>query len=183
MDYKDKVMGKIKEIKKQIEEKYAYWYDKKTGEYKGLRRRQYKCGEYLMPGNCTLIKPPEEKKGKVIYWNGKGWEHVDDCRGKTFYKKSNPVDNKKSQEIKFLDLEYTDKKPPEYTEFQNIKFENDDWIIEEKPQSEKNEITKQKKYNKIRILLLDKIIDDALESPDANNPIKIWINDIYKESL
>ena len=30
---------------------------------------------WLLPADCTLIEPPEEKEGFDIVWNGKAWEY------------------------------------------------------------------------------------------------------------
>lgn len=172
MDNEDKIM----------EEKFAYWYDKKTGEYKGIRKRQFHNGKYLIPGSCTLEKVPEQQSGKIVIRNqeSKKWKHVKDCRGIIYYNKETKQELK-CQEIEFINDEYTENKPPVINEYQNTIFNNDKWNIEDKAEIEIQEIIKQEKYNIIKSQLLDKIIWDAIENPDSNDNIKVWINNIYNQ--
>lgn len=61
----------------------AYRYHFETFLYEGEQERQIdpvataKLGYevYLMPADCTLIEPPEEKEGFNIKWNGEDWEY------------------------------------------------------------------------------------------------------------
>ena len=34
-------------------------------------------GRWNIPANCTELKPPEEKEGFNVVWNGTGWEYVE----------------------------------------------------------------------------------------------------------
>lgn len=60
----------------------AYAYDEDMN-YVGEQERQLDPLEsmmagkevYLMPANCTLKKPPKEKDGYDIFFNGEGWEY------------------------------------------------------------------------------------------------------------
>lgn len=170
MDNEDKIMKEI----------FAYWYDKNTGEYKGLRKRQLHNGKYLIPGSCTLEIPPELEKGNVIIYDkeSKKWKQVNDCRGKKYYHKETK-EELICQEIEFNNVEYTENIPPTINKFQNLKYKNDGWIIEEKSEVEKQEIIKQEKYNIIKSQLIDKIIEDSIENPDPNDNVKVWINNIF----
>ena len=61
----------------------AYRYNFETFIYEGEQERQLdpvataKAGKeiYLMPADCTTIKPLEEKEGFNIKWNGESWEY------------------------------------------------------------------------------------------------------------
>lgn len=35
------------------------------------------CGIYMIPDKATDVAPPAAIEGKVLWWNGQGWEHVD----------------------------------------------------------------------------------------------------------
>lgn len=62
----------------------SYEYDEQM-EYKGEKVCQLdpleskKAGKevYLLPANCTFEKPPQEKEGYKIVWNGKKWDYVE----------------------------------------------------------------------------------------------------------
>ena len=60
----------------------AYGYDE-DGVYSGEKIRQPNImvpGEYLIPGNSTLIAPPSCEPPYVPRWNGTEWELVEDHR-------------------------------------------------------------------------------------------------------
>ena len=65
-----------------MEEKYAYHYDE-DGVYDGMVVRQQDIvnpEEYLIPGDSTLIAPPECTPPQVAHWTGTEWEVIEDHR-------------------------------------------------------------------------------------------------------
>ena len=65
-----------------MEEKYAYHYDE-DGVYDGKVVRQQDIlnpEEYLIPGDSTLIAPPECTAPNVAHWTGAEWEIIEDHR-------------------------------------------------------------------------------------------------------
>ena len=65
-----------------MEEKYAYHYDE-DGVYDGMVVRQQDIvnpEEYLIPGDSTLIAPPECTPPQVALWTGTEWEVIEDHR-------------------------------------------------------------------------------------------------------
>lgn len=61
----------------------CYRYDQEKKEYIGseemykdpLESELQKKDIWLLPADCTLIEPPEEKEGFLIVWNGDAWEY------------------------------------------------------------------------------------------------------------
>lgn len=65
----------------------AYKYDLNTSEYVGeilVQKNPFDENEILLPNDCTLIKPPESKKGFVIKWNGSEWYYDEDVNTRAF---------------------------------------------------------------------------------------------------
>lgn len=67
-------------------------YDPGTGELLAQTRAQpdptpegQAAGRYLIPGFATDSEPPKPKKGYAIVFRNKTWEHVEDCRGQTWW--------------------------------------------------------------------------------------------------
>ena len=46
-------------------------------------------GSYLIPRGCIDVPEPELKEGFALKWTGKGWEYIEDHRGKVVYLKEN----------------------------------------------------------------------------------------------
>lgn len=44
---------------------------------------------YLIPRGCIDVPEPELKEGFALKWTGKGWEYIEDHRGKVVYLKEN----------------------------------------------------------------------------------------------
>ena len=71
----------------------VYRYDEKTKEYIGyeqalldpLETKKQGNNIYLLPANATFTKPPAEKEGYAIVWNGKAWQEVEDHRGVEYW--------------------------------------------------------------------------------------------------
>ena len=45
-------------------------------------------GSYLIPAGCIDTTPPEITEGHAARWNGKGWDFLEDHRGKVAYRKT-----------------------------------------------------------------------------------------------
>ena len=61
----------------------AHLYDEKTKEFISeieaqldpLESKKAKKDIWLLPADCTFMKPPAEKEGFKIKWNGNSWEY------------------------------------------------------------------------------------------------------------
>lgn len=63
----------------------VYCYNGETKEFSGVEEAQEnprKKGEYLMPRNSTTIQVNKFSEGFIPVFNGRGWEIVQDLRGK-----------------------------------------------------------------------------------------------------
>lgn len=57
---------------------YKIGIDKKyAGELTLDNTDKSPSGKWNIPANCTMLKPPEQKDGFNIVWNGKNWEYVE----------------------------------------------------------------------------------------------------------
>lgn len=57
---------------------YVIGTDKKyAGELTLDNTDKSPSGRWNIPANCTELKPPEEKEGFNVMWNGTGWEYVE----------------------------------------------------------------------------------------------------------
>ena len=45
-------------------------------------------GSYLIPAGCIDTTPPDITEGHAARWNGKGWDFLEDHRGKVAYRKT-----------------------------------------------------------------------------------------------
>ncbi|HBC0022689.1 MULTISPECIES: DUF4376 domain-containing protein [Enterobacter cloacae complex] len=64
----------------------VYNYSPDTLEYIGISDA-YIAPNTGLPGNCTLIAPPEIQPGSTPVWTGDNWELAEDHRGQVFYDK------------------------------------------------------------------------------------------------
>lgn len=104
---------------------YNHHFHRNSGEYLGSSERQldvYATGVlekevYVIPAQTTLIAPPVAPIGYVACFINEEWVLVEDCRGKTLYKKvifGTQADEKIVMELgEEKDPEYTLLKPPE----------------------------------------------------------------------
>lgn len=57
---------------------YKIGIDKKyAGELTLDNTDKSPSGKWNIPANCTMLKPPEQKDGFNIVWNGKNWEYIE----------------------------------------------------------------------------------------------------------
>lgn len=155
----------------------AYWYDKITKEYKGMRNRQFHNDIYLMPGSCTGIEPPKNiPEGKALLFREDKWELVDDMRGKKYYD-INTQGITISQDIEFIvPAELTDIEPPAFGIYEKLAWNGIDWDIIKLNTEEKKITIKEKIREELPEILMN------LSTEEGFDKIKERITEIKLEA-
>ena len=69
--------------------KKVYQFDAENKTYKGELTLddtdKSPSGSWNIPGDCTTVKPPEEKENYIPVWDGEKWEETEDYRGKEYW--------------------------------------------------------------------------------------------------
>ena len=154
---------------------------------------QDEFGDYLIPGGCITVKPPEAKMNEIQYWNETSWEIKPDFSGKPYYSK---IDKKERFFYRgdSFDNNYTDLVPPIES---YIVWKNDGWNIDEnlKKQFELNlcknqaksliansdwsvlpdvNITNKSEFENYRSILRNYILNPVENPVFPTEPVPMW---------
>ena len=69
--------------------KKVYQFDLENKTYKGIitldDTDKSPSGSWNIPGDCTTVKPPEEKENYIPVWDGEKWVETEDYRKKEYW--------------------------------------------------------------------------------------------------